>query len=233
MITRIDWHSHILPKLDDGSSSIEESLAMLQRLYAGGVKRVALTPHFYPDTDDPETFLASREKSYELLRGSLGEHIPLLMLGAEVAYFDGIRVCDQMKGLVIEGTNCLLIELPMSHWTNRMFANILTLRDRIDLVPLLAHIDRYHLGHREWDMVSHYIDNGGLVQANAEMFLSPWKRQKAIRMLENGMIHVIGSDCHNMTKRPPLIGNAFDYIETRGDQLAIEKLNKTMNGILN
>ena len=109
MIKRIDWHSHILPQMDDGSSSVEESLKMLNTLSASGVTGVALTPHFYPDRSYPDVFLEERAESYKRLASALPADAPLLMLGAEVAYFDGIRTCDDMKSLVIGNTNMDLV----------------------------------------------------------------------------------------------------------------------------
>ena len=60
-----DFHSHILPGVDDGSTSVEESIAMLRMLSRQGVSHVVATPHFYPNYDDPEQFLRRRKDVYE------------------------------------------------------------------------------------------------------------------------------------------------------------------------
>ena len=65
---RIDFHTHILPQVDDGSQSVEESLQMISALKASGVTCIALTPHFYPQRDDPQRFLARRDIAFEKLR---------------------------------------------------------------------------------------------------------------------------------------------------------------------
>ena len=63
----IDFHTHILPRMDDGSHSVGESLEMLRAEAAAGIKTVAVTPHFYADLDTPETFLKRRSEALEKL----------------------------------------------------------------------------------------------------------------------------------------------------------------------
>jgi len=64
----VDFHSHILPGVDDGSASIEESLKMLQAEAGQGITHVVATPHFYPRYDDPERFLERRNAASEALQ---------------------------------------------------------------------------------------------------------------------------------------------------------------------
>ena len=81
----IDIHSHILPGIDDGSQSVEESHALLALLREQGVETVVATPHFYADRNDPENFLRRRKEA--LARLDHGEtEMPRILLGAEVAY---------------------------------------------------------------------------------------------------------------------------------------------------
>ena len=67
----IDFHSHILPAMDDGSKNIEESLQMLRMLQEQGVERVIATPHFYADENPPDVFLRRRADAWEHLRAHL------------------------------------------------------------------------------------------------------------------------------------------------------------------
>ena len=68
----IDLHTHILPNVDDGSSSLEESLALLRMLASQGVTLTAATPHFYATSDTPEKFFRRREAAWNLSRRSAG-----------------------------------------------------------------------------------------------------------------------------------------------------------------
>lgn len=63
----IDFHSHILPGIDDGSASVEESLKLLEMLAEQGVKTVVATPHFYPDRTSVSDFLRRRDAAYQRL----------------------------------------------------------------------------------------------------------------------------------------------------------------------
>ena len=78
----IDLHSHILPQVDDGSRSTEESLQMLTALAAQGVTDVAATPHFYASENGPDRFLARRARSWQQLRPHLTASLPRVHLGA-------------------------------------------------------------------------------------------------------------------------------------------------------
>ena len=94
----IDFHTHILPGMDDGCKSVAERLWMLRQEQQQGVGTVVLTPHYYPWENSPEEFLARRSRAWENLRQQLPEDAPQLFLGAEVHYFEGscgfpARIC--------------------------------------------------------------------------------------------------------------------------------------------
>ena len=108
----IDFHSHILPGMDDGSKNIEESLALLRMLAEQGVKKVVATPHFYANDESVEKFLARRQQSYESLRAALPAGMPEILLGAEVRYYQGISRLKELKELCVQGSNLLLLERP-------------------------------------------------------------------------------------------------------------------------
>lgn len=112
----IDFHSHILPAMDDGSRNIEESLQMLRMLQEQGVERVIATPHFYADENPPDVFLRRRADAWEHLRAHLTQGLPHVLLGAEVHYFQGISRTAQVRQLCIQDTGVLLLEMPFSGW---------------------------------------------------------------------------------------------------------------------
>lgn len=227
----IDIHSHILPKLDDGSHSIGESLEMLRSEMEAGIQTIAATPHFYPDNDNPEDFLKRRNKSFDLLKSSLDKDMPKILLGAEVAYFEGIRNCEMLQNLAIESTRLILIEMPNSIWTNRMISEILYFSENYNLIPLIAHIDRYNLNSEELKLVSEFVRNGGMVQANAQALLHFTSYNKIINMIRNGTIHFLGSDCHNMVSRPPKLGAAVEKIIKKSGSEPIAAIVASQNRI--
>ena len=116
----IDLHSHILPQMDDGSRSVDESLQMLAALAAQGVTDVAATPHFYASENSPERFLARRRHAWQRLAPHLTASLPAVHLGAEVLFFEGIAGYDKLTQLCLTGTDALLLEMPFRPWSRRM-----------------------------------------------------------------------------------------------------------------
>ena len=114
----VDFHSHVLPGIDDGSASVEESIAMLRMEAEQGITHVVATPHFYARHDSPERFLARRDRAEQKLRQAMEgiSGLPQLIIGAEVYYFPGISESDVLKELTIAGKHSILIEMQQSPW---------------------------------------------------------------------------------------------------------------------
>lgn len=228
MSALIDFHSHVLPGIDDGSSCLEESITMLRMLSRQGVRRVVATPHFYPDQDSPERFLARRAAAEARLRAEMEKHpdLPELSVGAEVYYYSGISSSDQLEKLTIDGGTGLLLEMPMSPWTERMYEEMEGIRERQGLTPIIAHVDRYIAPFRTHGIPGRLADMPVLVQANAGFFLRRSTSAMALRMLKNGQIHLLGSDCHDPVSRPPRLGDAAQKIRSRLGGGALERLEE-------
>ena len=110
-----DIHTHIVPNVDDGARSMEESLALLELLAAQGVCSLIATPHFYADNClDLGAHIERMEKAFRELKSNLKEGMPQIYLGHEVLYFNGISSCEDMKKLTINNSNYILLELPFS-----------------------------------------------------------------------------------------------------------------------
>lgn len=221
----IDWHSHILPRIDDGSKSVEESVSMLRSLASQGIKTVIATPHFYADDCSVERFLERRERSFEKLKSQLTEDMPGIRLGAEVRYYQGISRLEMLKDLRIEKTKLLLLEMPMCVWTESMIRELTELSGKGGVQIVLAHIDRY-IKLQKQSVWKRLLENGILMQTNASFFTSFSAKRKAISMMGDGYIHFIGSDCHNMTTRPPMIGKAFENIRKKLGEDFIYQMNE-------
>ena len=208
----IDIHSHILPGMDDGSGSLEESLAMAKESARQGVRLLAATPHFYATQEDPNSFLRRREKSLALLESAWQDSFPTLLVGAEVRYFDGISRVEKIAHLTLDHTRILLLEMPFTSWSRRMVEEVVELQRSRGLQVLLAHVERY-LKDQDSQVWETFRQNGVWMQCNASFFLHWRTKPKALRMLRKGEIHMLGSDCHNKTTRPPRLGEAAEVIE--------------------
>lgn len=219
----IDFHTHILPGIDDGSRSIEESIVMLQAEAAAGISRVVFTPHYYASQNSPEEFLHRRRKSWNALMPYMDRDMPKVSFGAEVQYFEGICEVKEILDLRIVGTPYLLVEMPFRHWEERMLEDIVELNANLDTVVVLAHIERY-LSNVSSQSLAYLRDNGVKIQMNVSMF-SQWRSSRmAMSMLKAGEVHILGTDCHSMGHRRPnwdllpekaelLLENSEEYYE--------------------
>lgn len=226
-----DFHSHILPKMDDGSRSIEESLQMLNALAEQGISRVVATPHFYANDESVFDFLGRRREAFEKLSAVLTADMPEVLLGAEVRYYDGISRLAEIKSLCIQGTDLFLLEMPEKRWTEYTLRELedIACAGRVTLV--LAHVDRC-MEYQRADTMFRLHGSGVMMQLNAEYFNGFFTRRKAVSMIENGMVQFVGSDCHNMTDRKPEIGRAYKTIKNRLGSEFTDSLKKYTNEIL-
>ena len=219
----IDWHSHILPAMDDGSQNVTESISLLNMLASQGVTTVIATPHFYANDETIDTFLKRRTESFAQLEAAGNDSTPKVLLGAEVKYYQGISRMNDIEALRIEDTKMLLLEMPVSIWSDYMVRELLELSSKRSLQIVLAHVERYLpiQKHGVWEEL---LDSGLLMQVNASYFTSFASKRKALSRLKDGMIHLIGSDCHNLTVRPPKIGKAFEVIQKKLGEEFLDQL---------
>ena len=213
----VDFHSHVLPCVDDGSRSLEESLAMLRAEAEQGIRTVVATPHFYPGYDTPERFLRRRAEAAALLREKMEqqEQMPRLLLGAEVYFFSGISESSLLSQLTIEEKKCILLEMPGVPWTESMYRELEGIYIKQGFTPVIAHVDRYIRPFKTYGIPQRLAELPVLVQANASFFLRRSTASMLLRLLREGKIQLLGSDCHNMEFRPPNLGQAVSLISRR------------------
>ena len=186
----VDFHSHILPYADHGSSSVDVSLAQLSLAAEHGVKRIVLTPHYYPHRENPESFIARREKCYNKLLENLNDESPDVRLGAEVLICDNIEEMPHLEDLCIRGTRILLLELPFTDFSETYVDSVKYLiADGYDVV--LAHADRYDPLN-----IDRLVSLGAKIQLNADSLSSLFVKKHIKRWIDNGYVCALGSDIH-------------------------------------
>jgi len=219
----IDFHSHFLPAVDDGSQSLAQTEEMLKCAFSQGVRQIVATPHFYGDEMVPADFLENRQRAFDQIPWDAAA-MPRIHLGAEVAYFGNMSRSEAVQQLQIDNTGLLLVEMPFSPWTDRIVQDVCRLQERQGLIPVLAHVERYRQKSqfpRYRDML---LDAGVLFQSNAGAFLKLGTRSWVLRQMKDGCVHFLGSDCHNMTTRAPNLGEAAKVIEKKLGQPALEEI---------
>lgn len=218
-----DLHTHILPQMDDGAKDTKTSLQMLRLEWQQGVRTVALTPHFYPDRENVDSFLSRRAESYGHLRAVLpkDETLPELILGAEVAFAPNMHKWKNIRQLCYENSSYLLVELPVSPWSEGVFRELFELMNFTGITPIIAHIDRY------WGIVSNkhierLLEMGVPIQLSAQSLVQWSTRRRAFRMLQEGSAHMLISDCHNVAGRAPNMEAAARFLrKKKGPQDAL------------
>ena len=207
-----DMHSHLLPGVDDGCKTAEESLALLRQSAAQGIDGVFVTPHFYPERSLSQ-FLSARGKALETLRAAVpaGEALPPIRPGAEVAYYPGLQDIERLPSLCLGNTPFLLLGLPFYPWSRNLLRDVEALQSYFGIRLVIAHVDRY-LDSQDGSLIRQLLDSDVYFQMNAEAVLSPHTARKARRLLKDGYISFLGSDCHDPERRRQLLGEAVDKI---------------------
>lgn len=231
----IDYHSHILPRMDDGPQSVAESLEMLHQSFRQGVDVMVSTCHFYADEEDPRSFVERRNTAFLKLRDEMltrAEGFPLIILGAEVLYFPGIAEADGVEKLTIGCRSTILVEPPMMPWTDSMLDEIVELGENLHCRPVIAHVDRFMNHLHDETLIDRVLAREMLVQVNGSYFLNPKTVKTAIRNLKNGKIHLIGSDCHNLTSRAPNLGQVRRLIREHRAESEFSILERNAESLL-
>ena len=191
-MSEIDFHAHILPGCDHGSSGLETSLRQIALAKKAGVDVICATSHFYGDRSSAETFLEKRARCWLHLREQLKEDDPRILLGAEVLAFEGIERLPHLRELCLAGTDLLLLEMPFAHWSERLIDSVEALSERKDLHIVLAHVDRYDRKQIEmlysFDRVKGQVNVSSLKKRFSGGYLREWMRE--------GQIVAAGSDIH-------------------------------------
>ena len=211
----IDMHCHILPGVDDGARDVETSLAMLEASRAQGVQYMVATPHFYATRDRVDTFLDRRREAWETLKSRMGADYPGIVLGAEVAFFRGISRAERLEALKIEGTDCILLEMPFRPWSEDDVDEVSEILEKHGYTIILAHIERYLAMRGNADYIGNLLELPVLAQINAESLLDWRQRGKLIKMVRNGQVHLLGSDCHGIHHRPPNLGEGREILRKK------------------
>lgn len=209
----VDFHTHILPEIDDGSDSIETSVMMLGEMKKQGVETIVATPHFSPQNQSVADFLQRRQEAIEKINPHLNGI--KLISAAEVKYCRNISKVEGIEKVAIGNSGYILIEMPYRDWDKQVVDDVISIIDNSGLVPILAHVDRYWNKEtkRHFDR---FLDAGMLLQLNVSSFDGFWEKRRFLKMIEEGRAHLLGSDCHNMTKRLPNLFCGFELLEKKG-----------------
>ena len=230
----IDFHSHILPGIDDGSPDISCTEELLREEMRQGVGCICATPHFYASHVSVHDFLVRREEAFVRTRhmcAAKGLAVPILC-GAEVYYFPGMGEADKLPELTLAGSDVLLLEMPFAQWTDAMVQEIKKILYRQQLTVVLAHLERYFPFQKKKGPWEEILDLPVIVQLNAGCVFERKKYKFALKMLASDLPVVLGSDCHNMDGRKPNLEEGRALLAKKAGWEAVNAADTEAAGLL-
>ncbi len=199
-LVNCDMHSHLIPGIDDGSKSMEETITLIKELHGLGYKKLITTPHimsdFYKNT--PEIIMSGLEKVREAIKA---ENIPIEINAAAEYYMDDgfVNKLENEKLLCLKD-NYLLFEISYVNAPENMMELIFRMQV-LGYKPIMAHPERYPFWFNNVDFYKGLRDQGVLLQLNTNSlagYYGPEAKKLAEKFIENEMIDLIGTDLHGM-----------------------------------
>lgn len=226
----IDFHSHIIPEIDDGSRSIEETMLLLSEAKKAGFTKIISTSHYMNDRFEFDE--ANRKILLEAIKmgaNNLGIDIEL-RLGSEIyATYDVVELLKEHQASTIDGTNYVLMELPMQSELPNLKNIIYNLLGN-GYKPIIAHPERYEYVKEDPNWLIEYIELGVLFQSNYASILGWYGKtaQNTVKkLLKNNMIHFLGSDVHRAKTVYKEMPTILEELEKVVDSEILEELTTT------
>ena len=226
----IDFHTHILPNIDNGSRNIEETFNLIKEAQKAGFEGIVLTSHYkegYYETDTPER---------EVWVNAISENLKAKGIDIKVYLANEIFITDNMMQLLEEGkastinnTCYVLIDLPLDEEPMNLYQVIYSLQEN-KLIPVIAHPEKYEFIQKEPEFVYELIEKGCYMQANYGSMLGQYGRKAQIiarKLFENNSIHFLGSDVHRQNTIYPKMSEALEEIASIIGTERLEKLTTT------
>lgn len=202
----IDLHAHILYDIDDGPDTPYESMRLCEMAVENGIERIVSTSHLLHPLELPD-FLPRRNDRILRLRERIEKAgLPLRIYpGAEVYIDDEIFDAHHLDKVTINNSRYLLIEFDFHGLTPRRLIRYVDEIFRRNLVPIIAHPERYSYLQRDWGLVDFLVHRGALFQINADSLAGRTGREEfelAYRMARRGAASFIATDAHSTLGRP-------------------------------
>ncbi len=233
----IDIHCHLLPGVDDGAADEETAVAMCRLAAAKGTTDVVATPHAN------HRYEFSPERNDELRRRlqELAGPLPRIHLGCDFRLsYDNIEAAlANPTRFTVNGGQYLLVEFSdqvISQGTSEIFERM----GQAGLTPIITHPERNPLLRQHLARLAVWVERGCLLQVTGQSLLGTFgsrARDAAFSMIDAGLVHVIASDGHDVSNRPPVLAESYAFVEDRwgqdiAQQLFVENPQAVLEGRL-
>lgn len=221
----IDFHSHILPGVDDGSKNEEETRNLLLEAKSVGFDKIISTSHYAIDCFETPEY--KRKELIEELNNE--EDYPEIILGSEIfVTYNMLDLLKEYKASTINGTNYILFELPLRHHFPNFKDVINKLREN-EYRLILAHPERYTIIQKDFDLLYELSDLGVLFQSNYGSILGIYGLSAKFtvkKMLKEGLISFLGTDVHRQGSIYPQVPKALKKISKLVSDEYLDDLTK-------
>lgn len=221
-----DIHCHIIPGVDDGAEDLDMAMELLRMEYSDGVRTIILTPHFRRRMFEPP--MEQVTASYKQLKEAAADELDMkLYLGCE--YHVNMDIAeDFIKGRrpTMAGSRYVLCEYSSASEPAFIKERSYHLISR-GFVPILAHIERYPALTKNFDLIEELTEMGCMMQMNAGSILGAdgFKVKRFCKkVIQYDMLHLIGSDAHDLKLRVPRMGACAAYLEKKYGRAYAEKI---------
>lgn len=213
----IDIHCHILPGIDDGAQTIEDSISMARLAVQEGITSIIATPHYKNGSyeNKKQDILVKVEELNNVLQQ---EAIPLQILPGQEPRIYGELLADYENDEILTlnyGEKYLFIELPSGHvprYTERLLYDI----QMRGLTPIIVHPERNSEIIQNPDILYHLVEKGTLTQVTASSvagYFGKSIKKFSLQLIEANLTHFIASDAHNVAKRSFKMTEAIDVVQ--------------------
>jgi protein-tyrosine phosphatase len=212
----VDFHSHILPGVDDGSRDIEESIAMIKEAKEAGFDKIIITSHYIEDYF--KVSVAKRKEILEDLKKRVAqEKIDIeLCLGNELFITSNVLNLLDKEEICAQGfSRYILFELPFNNKPLNILEFINSIKRR-GMVPVLAHPERYSYFYKDPNEYNELAQEGVLFQVNYGSLLGQYGTRAEILaryLIESNMVYFLGSDVHRPNSIYPRIHEALEIVQ--------------------
>ena len=235
----IDFHNHVIPNLDDGSKSIEMSLNMLKEAQKQGITDVINTVHYqHPKMENKNTSYNFIIDEIKKLQDVIDDNNINIKLHAASEVFFKFNLTEILDNPITTFGNgkYMLIEFQRLHFPQGYEDELFKLQLK-NIIPIIAHPERYRGIQQDINLAEKWIERGYLIQIDCASIIGGFgkkTKEVAIKLLQNGLCHFIGSDSHNDKKRNFCLEQALleteKYIGSESTLIIKDNSKKILNG---
>lgn len=233
----IDIHCHLLPDIDDGPKTWEESLDMIRIACADGIRGAVTTPHWIQGTNwqpSPDTVRGMVDEFNERIKK---EGIEFTVYpGMEIGIIPDLpRTVSNGEVLTLADSDFILIEIPFYNLPLGIEEVIFGL-ESIGKTPVLAHPERNREYQSAPGRIAELVGMGALVQVTASSLSGGFgdaAKDCAIEFAKLGLLHFVSSDAHSRKHRSPIVSKGLAVIEKKIGKGAVDDLISNTYQIIN